>query len=466
MPLAVNEPGAELTRLAAPWPVVEPLMAGTRAMRAAGENLLPCWPGEDVAAYKARLAVATLFPAYRRTVTVMAGKPFAKPLTIGDAPDAALADWAPWLADIDRKGTSLHVFAAEMLAEGLAHGIAGIYVDWPRATEVPRAENGVTSKAAEKAAGLRPYFVRVLHGQLLGWRYGADGQLDMVRFREDAEVADGEYGAATVERVRVLYRGRWELHEKAGSTWGKVDEGTTPNVNVIPFVPVYGRRLGPMHGVPPLEDVAYLNVKHWQSQSDQDAIEHVARVPILTVRGVDAQTFQLAIGASTAINLGDNPGAELKFVEHTGAAISAGAAALERLEQQMIQSGAELLVKKPGQRTATESANDAEANKCDLQRIVEDFEDSLDQALVIAGLYARVQPPSVSLFKDFGSTSLSDASAQLVADLNARGLLSRETTLGELKRRGVLADTVSAEDEAERIASEPPPLGMAGDAVE
>lgn len=462
MPLAVNDPGAELTRLAAPWAVTEPLMAGTRAMRAAGEALMPRWPGEEKAAYDARLAVATLFPAYRRTVTVMAGKPFAKPLGVGNLPDARLAEWQPLVDDCDRKGTSLHVFAAEKLTEGLAHGICGIYIDFPRAQNVQRTASGTTTRAAEAAAGLRPYFVRVMHRQLLGWRFGADGLLDMVRFTEEAEEADGPYGSATVERVRVLYRGRWEIHEKKGNTWAKVDQGRTPNVSIVPFVPVYGRRVGPMHGVPPLEDLAYLNVKHWQSQSDQDTIEHVARVPILTVRGVDENSFQLTLGGSAAVNLGTDPNAELKFVEHTGAAIQAGAAALERLEQQMIQSGAELLVKQPGQRTATESSNDAEANKCDLQRIVEDFEDSLDQAMVIAGMYWQKPAPSVELFKDFGAATLGEASAQLIADLHSRGLISHETAIDELKRRGSLSDTVNAADERDKIASEPPPLGMPG----
>jgi hypothetical protein len=38
-----------------------------------------------------------------------------------------------------------------------------------------------------------------------------------------------------------------------------------------------------MMGISPLRDLAYLNVKHWQSQSDQDTILHVARVPILAI---------------------------------------------------------------------------------------------------------------------------------------------------------------------------------------
>jgi hypothetical protein len=54
----------------------------------------------------------------------------------------------------------------------------------------------------------------------------------------------------------------------------------------IPFVPLYGWRR--LHvGISPLRDLAYLNVKHWQSQSDQDTILHVARVPILALIGGD-----------------------------------------------------------------------------------------------------------------------------------------------------------------------------------
>jgi maltooligosyltrehalose synthase len=89
-------------------------------------------------------------------------------------------------------------------------------------------------------------------------------------------------------------------------------------------------------------------------------------------------------------------GADMKFVEHTGKAIEAGAKSLSDLEDQMIQAGAELLVKQPGHRTATESANDAEANKCDLQRIVEDFEDSLDQALQMMADYAKLGKAATS----------------------------------------------------------------------
>jgi len=39
-----------------------------------------------------------------------------------------------------------------------------------------------------------------------------------------------------------------------------------------------------MQAKPPLLDLAWLNVEHWQSASDQSNILHVARVPICSPR--------------------------------------------------------------------------------------------------------------------------------------------------------------------------------------
>jgi hypothetical protein len=235
--------------------------------------------------------------------------------------------------------------------------------------------------------------------------------------------------------------------------------GTT-TLTEIPFVPFYGVRDGFMCGKPALLDLAYLNVKHWQSQSDQDTILHVARVPILAMYGVDENT-QLTVGTSSAVRFSEpKTVASLEFVEHTGAAIEAGAKSLTALEEQMIQTGAELLVQKPGQRTATEDANDAEGNKSDLQRMVEAFEDALDQALAFVAQFARLPSGgNVSLFKDFGAATLSDASATLVKDLQMSGLLSKATALKELQRRGVISPDIDVDEELDAAAADGPAMG-------
>lgn len=458
MTTEANTKSAAVSKMASEWPMLEALMGGTSSMRAAGATFLPKWPNEEETSWVARKDTATLFPAYRRTVSVMAGKPFSKAITLSDDVPAQIKTWAE---DIDREGVNLHTFAAEMFAESF-YGLAGILVDAPKVGEIKEA---VVTKAAQREAGVRPYFVRVMHNQLLGWRIdSANGSrtLAQLRIAETAVEPDGDFGEKTVERVRILEPGTFRVLEKqkdaAGKeSWVEKESGTT-GLTYIPFVPIYGHRLGYMTGSPPLRDLAYLNVKHWQSQSDQDTILHVARVPILFLCGGDEKT-SLTVGGSAAVTA--PTGATLEFVEHTGAAIDAGQNSLNALEEQMIQAGAELLVKKPGDRSATEAAGDAEGNKSDLQRMVEGYEDSLDAALQMLADYASLPSGGhVELYKDFGATLLTEASGQLVLSMEQAGLISTKTAISELKRRGELAAEVDADAEAEAIADQPPPLGM------
>jgi hypothetical protein len=304
--------------------------------------------------------------------------------------------------------------------------------------------------------------VHIKHGQILGWRTGKVAgvtALTQLRLAETAEVDDGEFGTKAVNRVRVLTPGAWELYEETTGGYQRIDGGTT-TLQVIPFVPVYGRRAAYMMGKPPLIDLAHLNVKHWQSQSDQDTILHVARVPILATIGADEAT--ITVGASAAVKLPQ--GAEMMYVEHTGAAIDAGAKSLEALEAQMIQTGAELLVAQPGERSATEAEIDAEANKSELQRIVETFEDSIDQALQFTADWLNLpEGGSASLFKDFAASSLSEATAALLLQLQQGGVITKRTLIREQQRRGIIAPDVVPEDELEAVKEEGPSLGSIGD---
>jgi hypothetical protein len=453
---AVNKRSAAVNALAAQWPIVDALMGGTPSMRAAGQELLPRWPGEEIASYEARLKAATLFPAFRRTVSVMSGKPFSKQLTLSDDTPERLVEWAE---DIDLEGANLHAFASESFTEAIAWGFSGILVESP--TAIPAANGREPTRAEQVRAGVRPYFVRIRHDQILGWRTSSvsgASKLTQLRYSEDAPEPDGEYGEKTVHRVRVLEPGSFRVFEYSdGGEWALKDEGVT-GLSYIPFVPIYGVRKRFMVGSPPLLDLAYLNVKHWQSQSDQDTILHVARVPILFLKAFSEDVI-VTVGAGSAIR-GDHEHSDVKFVEHSGASIDAGRQSLLDLEEQMIQSGAELLVKKPGNRSATESINDAEANKSDLQRMAENLEDSLDLAMQYMADYARLPSGgNISLFKDYGAATLSAASGQLVIGMYNTSLISKRTALTEMQRRGELSPDIDADTEIAQIEDEGPALG-------
>ena len=115
------------------WAVVDPLMNGTKGMRAAGTALLPKWPKEDAEAYKARLSASTLLPAYSETVASMTGRVFAKPVTVSENVPARIVELAE---DIDQQGNNLQVWLQELFSIGLSRGICFALVDYPRAAGI------------------------------------------------------------------------------------------------------------------------------------------------------------------------------------------------------------------------------------------------------------------------------------------------------------------------------------------
>lgn len=445
------------------WKLVSALLGGTDKMRKAGETLLPKWVDETQDNYDKRLAKATLFPAFKRTVETLAARPFSKPVTINDD---VPSDIKELLNDVDMEGRNVDQFAADMMVVGLGYGIGGILVDFKK-----NPKPGVSTIAEEKAAGLRPYWVRVLPEQVLGWRaktINGATKLTQLRIKECIEEDYGEFGTRDVEQVRVLEPGNYRVYRQpitangsTGSGWELVESGTT-TLTEIPFVPVYGERTGFMQAKPPLLELAHLNVKHWQSQSDQDTLMHVARVPILTVIGIEddpTKPFTLVVGAAGAVRL--PLGAEMKYVEHTGAAIDAGKVSLDDLKEDMRQSGAELLVLKPSPTTATEVASDNAVGMCALQKMALQLQDALNEAMELTGKWLGKGDNgggTLKLFTDFGAATLAEASATLLNTLAAQRKLSVRTLYNELKRRGILGPDVDYEDEMNQIETEGPML--------
>src|SRR3546814_6971269 len=94
---------------------------------------------------------------------------------------------------------------------------------------------------------------------------------------------DGAWGERAVEQIRVLEPGRWSLWRRADAVrdrpWRRHAGGETsfgpPGFGTLPLVTVYAERTGYLTARPPLLDLAWLNLAHWQSSSDQRHILHV-----------------------------------------------------------------------------------------------------------------------------------------------------------------------------------------------
>jgi hypothetical protein len=472
MAATVADKSPAVASMEADWTLAAALMGGTRAMRAAGSALLPKWPNEEQRSYDTRLATATLYPAYQQTVETLAAKPFSKPVTVGEDVPPEIKKWCE---DIDQEGRNLHVFAAEQMEWTLGQGLSGILVDYPDTRDVPKTGTGVVTQAAEQAAGLRPYMVHIKAEQLLGCmckRVNGKWTILQLRFMECVEEPDGEFGTTEIHQVRVLEPGKWQVWRKKKDANGKEEwalhgDGVT-TLKYVPFVPVYGKRIGFMMAKPPMIELGHLNVKHWQSQSDQDTLLHIARVPILVRTGVQDTVMpdgtlvkpQLTIGAGAAVDLPKE--ATLTYCEHTGAAINAGKTSLDDLKEEMRQAGAEMLVIKPGNTTRIEAASDNLKGMCALQRVTLGLQDALNTALRMMADWVKLPTGGhVSLFNDFGALTLEAAVADIV-QLQQGSIISKETAFKEAQRRGVISSDVDYQEEQDRIATEGPALGTMG----
>lgn len=440
------------------WSVVEPLMGGTRAMRAAGTALLPKWPKEEQEDYDSRLKQSTLLPAYSETVRNNTGRVFAEPIVLGDDVPEVLK---PLTQDMDQLGNSLDVWAQSYFAEGLAYGISFALVDYPSTVD-KEGHPIVRTKADEKAAGVRPYVVLIRPQQLLGWRSTtSNGRpvLTQFRYMEQVQEDDGEFGTTSIDQVRVLTPGAWAIYRKADKEgWALYDEGTT-SLPGIPLVPFYTNRTGFMTATPPLQELAHLNVKHWQSQSDQDNILHVARVPMLAITGIDDDNWELKVGTSSATKL--PPTGDMKWVEHTGKSIEAGRTSLQDLEDQMRIAGAKLLRKdKSATKTATQAEEEAAQEMSPLQTMAGQFEDALDQILQLFAEYTKAgEGGHVQVNGNFDIDFAPETTLPLLLNMAAQGRLSDETLFGEFQRRGVVSSDRSWDEERQKIAEQGPALG-------
>lgn len=454
----VSVPTAEYDAMATVRHLPETLMGGTPAMRAAGTVYLPKEPKEDEDKYKARKDRTVLFNGYSNTVGDLSNRPFCKAVTVRGAIPKRLES-VVW--DVNGENQNITQFAREELLQGIHSGIVHILVDYPDVANL-----GKLSKSQEAELDLRPHLVMIKAQNLIGWRYErlTNGKYDLTQIRilENVTESDGLYGSKIVERVRVINKDSWELHKKDGDgKWVKDDEGTL-SLGKIPLVTIYLNKTGFMTARPVLEDLAWANLEHWQSTSDQKNILRFLRMAILVLKGIEEEELEkkFAVGPNFAIRT-MNTEADVAYAEHTGKGVEAGQTDLDHIEEHMEVLGMAPLVRQPGNTTATGEAIHEGSYICDLQAMVRAVEKGILESFQIAAEWLKVSLPSdfaIDIYSDFAIAAHSAADFLNLLKARQAKEISRETFLTEIRRRGVISETVDVEEEIARIADEAPDL--------
>ena len=343
--------------------------------------------------------------------------------------------------NVDRVGTNLTMFAKEVFDSGIDYGLTHILVDFP-------AVSGLTL-ADERSQEIRPVFIHITPPNLISWatKQTSSGQLVLtqIRFKEQRVEPVGQYGDELVNYIRIFNETTWELWKQDGDKYVMEDEGIN-SFGGIPMVTYYVNRKGPWIASPTLESLAWLNIAHWQSLSDQRNILRFARSGILTASGYKPEELEsMTVGPNVLIT-GQDPEAKMAFVEHSGKAIGAGAADIQSLEERMEILGLQPLLERTSNSTATGKLLDESRSQSSIQSWIRSLEGVIKNAFSLAGEWLNVEVDATwNIFSDFGLSPNTDVEALI--KIRAGEQITHETFLREIKRRGLLSESLDVQQE-------------------
>lgn len=431
------------------WYKMDTLLNGTETMRAAVEAMAPRHEHESDINYNDRIQGNVLFNMVDLTLRTWVGRPFANQIQFTEDFSTHLV---PLMDDVDLNGNKLDVFARRWFRDGVAKAFSHVLVEFPRVQmgEQPR------TMADDEAMNIRPYLVHVGPEQLifaLARRVDGKEVLTHLRISETVVSLDGWeekvteqirvlemdwYNAGTDEEPDFVQKVRVDIHRQDEKEVWIVTETFWMDIDFIPLVTFYADRQGFMIGRSPLDDLADLNIRHWQSMSDQISILTVARFPMLACSGGDDEEGKLIIGPKEWLYTPD-PAARFYYVEHKGAAIKAGSEDLQELEKRMQSYGAEFTKDRPDRESASARNLDSAEATSPLQDVTYRFNDAMNYALWIMSVWMnKVHAGKATVPTEFTSPEASEL--QALYNTWKEGGLTTEEYLKELQRRGVLSE--------------------------
>lgn len=430
--MQVQDPNSVWRNQEPHWILIEDLMQGTYGMRKKHRRYLPQEPRELDESYDNRLARSVCPPYYQRLERMLAGMLTRKPVRLTDTADIIQEQ----LFDVDLQGNDLNVWTYETTRKMVRYGHVGVLVDAPKAEYEGR-----------------PYWCTYTPREILGWRYEGS-ELVQLRLMEKVVLPDGEYGEKTAEQVRVLTPGEYKIYQKQKNTnFELIDEGTT-SLSKIPFSVAYANRLNIMESRPPLEDIAELNLKTYQVQSDLDNQLHISAVPMLAFFGFPSAAEEVSAGPGEAIAFPADGRAE--YIEPKGTSFDHQFKRLEQIAGQINELGLSAVL---GQKLSAETAEakrlDRSQGDSTMMVIAQNMQDMIDNSLQFHAQYLGNTTAAGSSYvnRDFLGARLDPQEISSLLQLYTAGTITQETLLNQLSLGEVLGDEFDVDAELEATAN-------------
>ena len=229
---------------------------------------------------------------------------------------------------------------------------------------------------------------------------------------------------------------------------------------MIPFDT--GRRMGAGMTKGVFSDLAWKNVEHWQSSSEQRVALKYGRFPILKAIGTrpprrrddEDNGAEITLGPARMLYM-ENARGDIDYIEPPGRAMEAGFKDLETIESQMRLLALRPQLPRTGYMTATARVLDEIQANSAIQNMTLMCADALRGAFDITALwYGREGVDlNLTLSTEFGLDLEQSGELEHLFKMWEGGALSTETLWEEGTRRGVLGSGFDSAVEIDRLAA-------------
>lgn len=360
----------ELRQLMYDYRLIEDCIFGQRVIKLRRELYLPKPNAEDCtpqnnARYEAYLRRAVFYNVTKRTRDGLTGYVFSRDPEI-TVP--ALMDNV--VSDSDGAGIDLTQAAKRSLGHVLSFGRAGVLTDYPPAPDGSTVSDLATGQVRPTIVAYHPYQIR-------NWRTmvrGAKVVLSMVVLLEKHVWDDDGFQELIGVQFRVLrldpVSGHYTVElwyaNDPNSTDFILQEQYSPSggdgqpITDLPFTFIGSENNDSNPDLPPLLDMANLNIAHYRNSADYEESCFICGQPTPVVTGLSEQWYEKVLNKQ--INFGSRGGIPLP-VGGTAMLIQAEPnsmikEAMDHKERQMVALGAKLIEDSTIARTATEARMD------------------------------------------------------------------------------------------------------------
>lgn len=475
----------EIANIKPRWDLIKDCLSGQKAVKEAGTKYLPKPnPSDNSPENKDRYANylerAVFYNVTGRTHQGLVGQVFQKDpvIKIGKLLE-------PLLADADGSGVDLVQQAKKTLGEVLGFGRCGLLTDYPK-TEQPATREQINS------GEMRPIILLFEPWSIINWRVRARGSaqvLELVVIQETYMTSDDGFEAKHQNQFRVLsldplflseedekagkknptagfYRvGLWRVPEQGGDLV-EVDkayptDSTGKNLDFIPFTFVGAVNNDPLIDLPPMYDLASLNIAHFRNSADYEESCYMVGQPTPVLSGLTKDWVDNVLKGK--VHLGSRKAIPLP-VGASASLLQAGPnsmpkEAMEIKERQMVALGARLIESRSVARTLGEARLELATEISVLGSCSMNVAEAYENALEWAGLFVgETTEPEFELSPEFELGKLTaQEQAQLVANWQANAI-----TLSEMRDAMLKAGVATLDLDAYKaeLDSTPPNYGL------